>query len=189
MNPATWQLSPEPFTSARGNRSCSITDKQGQRISFELGTCDEPVFSPFGAQCWQDNPSSRKSLEVDATPRVCATIKAIETVLKQQLVANSQKIFGKVLALDKIDELWHSPLQQKNVDYPPRVRLKVSPNTSLWDGVTKTALPPDTDLRGASLVAKVSPAGVWLMSKEAGLTMLCQHLLVYPAASASCPWG
>ena len=189
MNPSTWQLNPDPFTSAKGAKSCAILNKDGAKISFEMGTCEEPLFTPFGAQCWQDNPSSRKSLEIDATPRVSATIKAIETVLKQQLVANSQKIFGKALTVDKVEDLWHSPMQQKNPDYPPRVRLKISPSTSLWDGVTKTALPPDTDLRGASIVVKVTPVGVWLMSRESGLTLLCQHILVYPAASASCPWG
>jgi hypothetical protein len=148
MNPSTWQLNPETFTSAKGSKSCAILNKDGTKISFELGTCEEPVFSPFGAQCWQDNPSSRKSLEIDATPRTSATIKAIEQVLKTQLATHSQKIFGKILGPDKIDDLWHSPMQQKNPDYPARIRLKISPNTSFWDGVTKIALPPDTDLRG-----------------------------------------
>ena len=186
MNPSTWTLATEVFTSARGNKTLSVSGKDGQKIVFPVGTPSEPCKAPWGAQTFQGSDSVRKTLEVDISPDMIKQVQAWEAHLKGELMKHSNAIFGKALTPEKVEDLFHSSLCQKG-DYPTRLRLKTSHQTRYWDGVQKTLL-PDADLCGANLVAQVTPACLWMMSREVGLTLLCLDVLCFPAQEVSCPW-
>ena len=190
MDPSTWStwtLATEVFTSARGNKTLSVSGKDGQKILFQVGSPEAPCKAPWGAQTFQGNESSRKTLEVDIGPELIRLVQTWEAHLKAQLVERSLHVFGKQLTPEKIEDIFHTSLCQKG-DYPTRLRLKTSPQTRFWDGVNKTPILPDTDLSGASIVAQVTPSSLWMMTKEVGCTLLCMDILCYPAQQVSCPW-
>ena len=57
----------DPQISARGAKSCPILNAQGNKVFFNLGSKSEPVSSPFGATSFNDEVTSRKTIEFNLT--------------------------------------------------------------------------------------------------------------------------
>ena len=64
MDTSNWQLR-DPTISAKGAKSCSlIKSPSNDKIFFTLGAKGQPVHTPFGASSYNDETSTRKTIEL-----------------------------------------------------------------------------------------------------------------------------
>ena len=118
-----WQLD-EPVTSQRGAKFLPLKCR-GSSVTTHLGTKDCPVRSPFGASCYGDENSTRKTLEFSLEPEAVQEWEQVTKWVQNYLLENSSRLFKKTMSKESILENFRSPLQQKG-DYKPLLRCKIT---------------------------------------------------------------
>jgi hypothetical protein len=175
--------------SARGAKSCQVRGQDGTRITFTLGTSQEPVTTPFGATSFTEGEGGRKTLEFSLSPEQEKEWQAFDDAAVEYLVKHSFRLFKALKTEAQIRENYRSPVSKKG-DYRATLRCKVNVDGShtvrCWD-VNRARVDLPEDLRDTELVAKVMLSHLWMMSKEYGFVALCTDLQVR-SSSAECPF-
>ena len=175
--------------SARGAKSCQVRRQDGTKLSFTLGTPQEPVTTPFGATSFTQEEGGRKTLEFTLTDAQATEWGAFDNWAVSYLAKNSYRLFKAIRTEDQIRENYRSPMQQKG-DYRPTLRCKVSTDGAhpvrCWNCARDRVDLPE-DLRDTELVAKLVLSHLWMMSKEYGFVILATDLMVR-SSSAECPF-
>jgi len=175
--------------SARGAKSCQARAQDGTKITFSLGTIQEPVTSPFGATSFSEGEGGRKTLEFSLTAEQEKEWQAFDDWAIGYLTNHSFRLFKAIKTEAQIRENYRSPVQKKG-DYRALLRTKVNCEGShpvrCW-GINRERVELPEDLRDTELVAKITLSHLWMMSKEYGFVMLCTDLQVRSSA-AECPF-
>ena len=184
-----WTLK-DPIVSQRGAKSCPL-ECRGSSVYTQIGTRESPVTSPFGASSYNDEGSTRKTIEFSLEPEHHEEWIAVASWARGYIAENSERLFKKKMSTDAIYENFREPAHQKG-DYKPLLRCKI--NTAgaravlCWDAEgNKVPLPED--LRGIPVSARLRVDRLWQMSKEYGLVLEVEHLQLFEAAGeAPCPF-
>ncbi len=184
-----WTLK-DPIVSQRGAKSCPL-ECRGSAVYTTIGTRDAPVTTPFGASSYNDEGSTRKTLEFSIESDHHEEWKEVAAWARGYIAENAERLFKKKMSADAIYENFREPAHQKG-DYKPLLRCKI--NTSgaravqCWDADGQRVALPE-DLRGIPLSAKVRVDRLWCMSKEFGLVLEVTDLRLYEVADeAPCPF-
>jgi hypothetical protein len=176
--------------SARGAKSAQARNSiDGTRITFVLGNSKEPVTSPFGATAFTEGEGGRKTLEFSLSTEEEKRWLAFDEWAVEYLVKHSFRLFKAIKTEEQVRENYRSPVQKKG-DYRPVLRCKVNCEGSnpvrCWDA-HRVRMDLPEDLRNIDLVAKITLAHLWMMSKEYGFVLNCTDLQVRSSA-AECPF-
>ena len=96
-------------TTGRGGASCAILSSDGTPLTFQLGTQDNPLRSPFGANVYGapevQEKATRLNLEGDVSGRdaVIAKFREVDARIIAWLRTNAEKFKIKIL-LTRIDQ-------------------------------------------------------------------------------------
>ena len=187
--PSTFQLT-DPAISARGAKSCSLTDKNG-KVTFSLGSTEAPVSTPFGATCYGDETGQRKTLELRLTPDQDEQFQEFDTWAQDYVEENCERIFKKKLTRSQIEEHYRSPVTRRE-GYQALLRAKLNTEGRhagrVWDeDGQRTQLPED--LRDHDLVPKLQLSHLWILGKQFGFTTNCTDLMIMSGSSEhNCPF-
>ena len=183
-----WTLD-EPVTSTRGARYLPLK-WLGSSVTTQLGTKDCPVRSPFGASCYGDESSTRKTLEFSVEPETVQEWEEVTKWARNYLVENSSRLFKKTMSKESIAENFQAPVQQKG-EYKPLLRCKITTAglnaCRCWDQDGKRIDLPD-DLRNLPVAVKLAVERMWCMSREMGLVLTVTDLQLC-SDPVSCPFS
>mgnify|MGYP001211786240 CR=1 FL=1 len=175
--------------SARGAKSCQARAQDGTRVSFTLGTSQEPVTTPFGATSFGGEEGGRKTLEFSLSAEQEKEWASFDAWAVSYLAQNSYRLFKAIKTEEQIRENYRSPVQKKG-DYRATLRCKVNTDGAhpvrCWN-VAKERVDLPEDLRDTELVAKISLSHLWMMSREYGFVLNCTDLQLR-SSSAECPF-
>ena len=175
-------------TSQRGAKSCAIVDADGGPLTFQLGSRDKPVTSPFGASNFGDDTSAWKTIEFSLDD--AQAFESVAEWARAYLYTHSERLFKKKLSMEAIRENFRPPATQKG-DYRPLLRCKITTAGShavrCWNSRQERVDLPE-DLRGIPVVAKIALERLWIMSKEYGLVMTVTDLMISDDATSQCPF-
>ncbi len=188
-----WTLK-DPIVSQRGAKSCPLTHEDGTAVLIQLGTKDAPVASPFGASSYGDEASVRKTIEFSLDPERAQAWGAVTDWLRGYLLEHAERLMKKRLSADTIRENLRAPAVQKNENYPPLLRCKITTAGAhavrCWDGQGEKIELPE-DLRGVPVIARIHVERMGQMSKEYGLVLTCTDLQILAGARTGgmvCPF-
>ena len=100
----------DPQISARGAKSCPVLKANGDKVIFNLGSKAEPASSPFGATAYNDEATSRKTIEFNLTPEQEEEFKRFDEWAVSYLSEHSERLFKKSLTSDQVREGYKSPV-------------------------------------------------------------------------------
>ena len=180
----------DTLVSARGAKSCQARAQDGTRVTFVLGSSQEPVTSPFGATSFTvEGEGGRKTLEFSLSPEQEKIWQEFDTWACEYLAKHSFRLFKAIKTEEQIRENYRSPVQKKG-DYRATLRTKVncdgSNHVRCWDA-NRNRIDLPEDLRNTDLIAKIQLSHLWMMSKEYGFVLLCTDLQIRSSA-AECPF-
>ena len=179
----------DTLVSARGAKSCQARAQDGTKITFVLGTTQEPVTTPFGATSFVEGEGGRKTLEFSLSPEQEASWEGFDSWALEYLTKHSFRLFKAIKTEAQIRESYRSPIQRKG-DYRATLRCKVNCEGSnpvrCWDA-NRVRLELPEDLRNTELIAKVQLSHLWQMSKEIGFVFLVSDIQLR-SSSAECPF-
>ena len=181
----------DPQTNAKGARSGKVTAKDGNRFQFNLGSKDQPVYSPFGATSFGDEFATRRTIEFSLSEEQEAEFARFDEWALQCITANSERLLKKTLSYEQVKAAYKSPVTRRE-GYKPHVRAKINTAGSspcrCWDiNNERTELLAD-QLRGVPLLPRLTLSHMWVMSKEFGFCFLTTDLLVCQALE-TCPFS
>ena len=189
LSPSTYALA-DAQISARGAKSCALTDKAG-KVTFYLGSSDAPVTSPFGATCYGDESGPRKTLELRLSPNQDEEFQKFDTWAREYIEEHSERIFKKKLNQSQIEEHYRSPVTRRE-GYQPMLRCKLNTEgrhaARIWDeDGQRTQLPED--LRDYEMIPKLQLSHLWILGKQFGFTLNCTDLMIMSGNSENvCPF-
>ena len=180
-----FQLS-DTQTSSRGAKTCSVLSGKGEKIVFALG----PTSTPFGANNYGDESSSRKTLDLRVTDTECEFFSKLDDWAIDYITKNSERLFKKSLTRAQVAEHYRSPVSTKE-GYQPLVRTKI--NTAGQNAVRcwstdREVIELPEDLRGCSFLAQVHLSHLWIMGRDFGMVISCQDLQILEQTSHECPF-
>ena len=185
---ASWQIK-DPQISARGAKSCPVLNANGDKAFFTLGSKSEPVSTPFGATSFNDEATSRKTIEFNLTPEQEAQFQEFDEWAIGYLAAQSERLFKKKLTPDQIREGYRSPVTKKG-SYRGHLRCKINVSggamARCWNDEDKRRELP-ADLRTHEMMARVCVSHLWMMSREYGWVFLVNDLMVCEGVEV-CPF-
>ena len=179
----------DTIVSARGARSSQVRGQNGDKISFLLGSSQDPITAPFGASSFGEAEATRKTLEFSLNPEDEETWQRFDAWAIGYFVKHSFRLFKRIMTEDQVREAYRSPVTKKG-DYKATLRTKINVEGShpvrVWDmNRQKTELPDD--LRGIELCARVLLSHSWQMSKEFGFVFQVLDIQVR-SSSTECPF-
>ena len=180
-----YQLS-DTQTSSRGAKTCTVLSGKGEKIVFTLG----PTSTPFGANSYQDESSSRKTLDLRVSDTQFDFFKELDNWAIDYITKNSERLFKKSLTRAQVAEHYRSPVSTKE-GYEPLVRTKINTlgqnAVRCWSSQRETMDLPE-DLRGCSFLAQVHLSHLWVMGRDFGWVITVQDLLILEQQSHECPF-
>ena len=180
-----FQLS-DTQTSSRGAKTCTLLSGKGEKIVFTLG----PTSTPFGATNFQDEASSRKTLDLRVSESEYEFFKELDNWAIDYITKNSERLFKKSLTRAQVLEHYRSPVTTKE-GYQPLVRTKI--NTlgqnacRCWSSQREPTTLPE-DLRGCSFLSHVHLSHLWVMGRDFGFVICCQDLQILEQTNHECPF-
>ncbi len=178
MDFENWHLK-DTIVSSRGAKSCHLrTADHGAKVSFYIGSTDVPVSTPFGATSFQQEESSRKTLELTLTPEMEKMWTSFDDWAVDYIVKHSFRLFKSIKTEEEVRANYRSPVTKKG-DYRAHIRCKINTDGShivrCWDmEKKKTKLPYDP--RDAAFGAKIQISHMWMLSKEFGCVIQITEL-------------
>ena len=181
----------DPQTSARGAKTCTFVDTEGQRVFFTLGSKAAPTSSPFGATSYNDEATSRKMLDFRLPAESEEEFLGFDAWAVQYLAENSERLFKKKMNKAQIEEHYRSPVSRKE-GYQPLLRCKVTARgkhaVRAWDEESERMDLPE-DLRPHDLVPRLHLSHLWIMGREFGWVFNVADLMVINGdTQAECPF-
>ena len=173
-------------TTGRGGASCALLSSDGTPLTFQLGTQDNPLRSPFGANVYGapevQEKATRLNLEVDVSGRdaVIAKFREVDAQVVAWLRANAEKFKIKNPAEA------YRPLVIHDQEYgSTRVRFKMNTaglNAARgWMMADQTRIPDlkrGVNLKESPFVLVFQISKLWSMSREIGCTLEVKHVIV-----------
>ena len=193
MNTNLWIVR-DPQISSRGAKSCQIEHTKPEagsdgKIRLNVGSIEHPTRTPFGATTFDGQESAQKTIEFNLSEDEVETFQGIVDWLAGYLATHSERIFKKTLSKEQVVESLRSPVTQRG-SYQPHVRCKIRPSSvRVWDAsgkIREGGLP--ADLRGYRLVPRVVLEKLWIMSRECGLVLQVQDLMILEREETVCPF-
>ena len=189
LDTSNWQIK-DPQISARGAKSCPVLKANGEKVFFNLGSKSEPVSSPFGATSFNDEATSRKTIEFNLTEEQEEQFKKFNEWAIGYLSEHSERLFKKKLTPDQVSEGYRSPVTKKG-SYRGHLRCKInSSGTTMvrcWSTEDiRRELP--ADLRNHEMVPRINVSHLWMMSREYGWVFQVNDLMVCEGVEV-CPFA
>ena len=179
----------DPQISARGAKSCPILNAQGNKVFFNLGSKSEPVSSPFGATSFNDEATSRKTIEFNLTEGQEEQFKRFDEWAISYLSEHSERLFKKKLTPDQVREGYRSQVTKKG-SYLGHLRCKINSSgiamVRCWSTEDKRREMP-ADLRTHEMVPRINVSHLWMMSREYGWVLQVNDLMVCESVE-ECPF-
>lgn len=181
----------DPQTSARGAKSCTLLDKDGQKVTVILGSKEAPTSTPFGASSYNDEATVRKNLDLRLNDQQADQFTALDVWAVQYLADNSERLFKKKLTKAQVEEHYRSPVSQRE-GYQPLLRCKVNcfGNAAVrcWNTDSERVDMPE-DLRECELVPRLHLSHLWIMGRDFGWVMNVTDLMILSTgAQGECPF-
>jgi hypothetical protein len=179
----------EPIVSSRGAKSCALSNN-GAKFVQTLGSRDEPLTTPFGAQSFQNESTNRKTLEFRLPVGEATDFwDGFDAWSVTYLTCHSTRLFGKSLTIEQVRD-GYRPCVSRRGSYPPTLRTKVNLSGSnvvrCWSPAEERIEVPQ-EFRGLELVALVSVPHLWMMNREFGWVLQPNDLMC-SAVSQTCPF-
>ncbi len=179
----------DPQISARGAKSCPLLNDNGDKFFFQLGSKANPASTPFGATAFNDEKTTRKTIEFNLTPEQEKGIAAFDEWAIKYLSQNSERLFKKKLSIEQVKEGYRSPMTKKGT-YNAHLRCKVNTGGTAmvrcWDAHDKRVDLPQ-DMRNHELVPRINISHLWMMSREYGWVFQVYDLMVCETEE-TCPF-
>ena len=180
-----------PQTSARGAKTCTLLDKDEQKVMLIVGSKEQPVRTPFGASTYNNEDTPRKTLEFRLTDQQVEEFVAFDTWAIQYLADNSERLFKKQLTKAQVEEHYRSPLSRKE-GYQPLLRCKVNCTSAAacrcWNGDGERVSMPE-DLRECELVPRLHLSHLWVMGRDFGWVFNTVDLMIMECdTEMECPF-
>ena len=173
---------PQP---GRGMTTCSLSDAQGKPLTFQLGSADAPLRSPFGAGVYGSKEENEKAtrLNLDALVSgrddVIAKFREVDAQIVAWLRANEDKFRMKNPHEN------YRPILIDDPEYgTTRIRLKMNTvglsQAKGWTMADKARVPDlkAVNLRETPFILIFSLSKLWSMSKEIGCTLEVKHCIL-----------
>ena len=180
----------DPQISARGAKSCPILNAQGDKVTFKLGSKSEPVSSPFGATSFNEEATSRKTIEFNLTPEQEEQFQQFDEWAIAYLSEHSERLLKKKLTPEQVREGYRSPVTKKG-SYRGHLRCKINCSgvamARCWSTEDKRREMP-ADLRNHEMVPRINISHLWMMSREYGWVLQVNDLMVCEGAEI-CPFS
>ena len=177
-------------TSSRGAKTCTLLSAKGDKIIFTLGSLSRPTSTPFGASAFNDEQTSRKTLDLRINEEEFNFFKQLDDWSIDYLTKNSERLFKKSLTRDQVKEHYRSPVTQKD-GYQPLVRTKINTlgqaAARCWSGQRENIQLPE-DLRDCNFIAQVHLSHLWVMGRDFGWVISCQDLMILEEVRHECPF-
>ena len=178
----------EPVVSSRGAKSCALSNN-GAKFVHTVGSRAEPLTSPFGAQSFNDESTTRKSIEF-RLPGECTDFwDSFDAWAVTYITCHSNRLFGKPLTIEQVRD-GYKPCVSRRGTYPATLRCKVNLSGSnvvrCWSPAEERIDVPQ-EFRGLELVARVSVMHLWVMNREFGFVLQPNDLMC-SVVSQSCPF-
>ena len=180
-----------PQTSARGAKSCTLLDKDGQKVLLTVGSKEAPLRTPFGAGTYNDEDTPRKNLDFRLNDQQAEEFAAFDSWAIKYLADNSERLFKKQLTIAQVEEHYRSPLSQKE-GYQPLLRCKVNCSGAAacrgWNGDGERVSMPN-DLRECELVPRLHLSHLWIMGRDFGWVLNVIDLQILEGGAVmECPF-
>ena len=180
----------EQCVTQRGAKFCNLSES-GTKVT--LFPTSEAIVCPFGPGNFdKDTAATRLTLELRCNQEMCIYFAQFDLCAKTYLFEHSERLFGKSLTQQQIEEGYHPALTyHANNTYSPNLRTKVDTQgrreVSYWtpEGVRRDA--PEYWSR-VTVVPALEICNLWVMSRELGWVIQCTALKVYEE-STDCPFA
>jgi len=174
---------------AKGAPVAYLSDSQKKPITLTLGSKECPLRCPFGASSYNDDKAERLNLDFTCTEQIIKTISDIDSLVIDQLVANSPQYFKKKMTRADIEKIWRPTISPPSKEgYSATCRTKISTTGSkqvrCWDWETNTKV-EKVEWRDAECLARVHVKGVYFMGSSCGLVIDTTDVLVRVQETAS----
>jgi hypothetical protein len=177
-----------PVVSARGAKSCALTDGPAKCI-LTVGSRDNLLSTPFGATSFGEEQTNRKTIEYRLPPQWLEQFQLFDVWAVKYLAEHSERLFKKLLTPDQVREMYKPCVSQRG-SYPGTLRCKINIGGSTavrcWNALDQRMAIPD-DFRGYELLPRVHISHMWIMSRECGF-VLNVHDTMCIQQSADCPF-
>ena len=189
LDTSSWQIK-DPQISARGAKSCPVLNAEGDKVFFTLGSKSQPVSTPFGATSFNDEATSRKTIEFNLTPEQEEQFRQFDEWAVGYLAEQSERLFKKKLTPDQVREGYRSPVTKKG-SYRGHLRYKINSSGAsmvrCWSTEDKRREMPG-DLRTHEMVPRINVSHLWMMSREYGWVFQVNDLMVCEGEEV-CPFA
>ena len=179
------------YLDLKGTRKSPIRQYERARIVFDVKGTD-----------YEGNATTQRNMNLEMTPGDLADIVAIENVIVDLAVANSEKWFGKKkMSRAVIEDRFESIVKKdKKGQYPPTVRFKVYSNPEFADrdtvvreivkgqdgeGETYVLATADAITRNSQTVVKATFGNVWVSGNTFGLKVKISDMILWPCKTAA----
>ena len=179
----------DPVT-GRGMTTCNLSDAHSKPLTFQLGSAEAPLRSPFGAGVYggaeENAKATRLNLDALITGRddIIAKCREIDTQIVEWLRANQDK-FPRVRNASEN----YRPLVVEDSEYgTARIRLKMNTaglNAAKgWTMVDRARVPDlkAVNFRETPFILIFQISKLWSMSKELGCTCEVKHVVLTSGA-------
>jgi hypothetical protein len=178
-------------TSGRGAKTATLLGCNGGKVMYSIGAGGTPATTPFGASTYNDEVSTRKTLDLRIDENEAEFFQALDAWAVEYLSKNSERLFKKGFTPAQVQEHYRSPVATKE-GYQPLIRTKI--NTSglnavrCWNAQCEAIALPE-DLRGCQLLAHVQLSHLWIMGRDFGWVLTVHDLMITEQVSHECPFG
>jgi hypothetical protein len=176
----------DPVANAKGQKNSAITRSDGQPALWTLSSSVKPLFEPSSF----NDAASRKTLCLSVPPDVMDEALQLDAWAKQYAYLHSERLFGKVLTLDQINERFVGVVKTSE-KYPAYVKVKLAAdlrNQPLYWTAEKTKRDPPTSWVGSELLCQFKIAGFWFMASSFGLSVQLANAQVNEEVEQVCPF-
>jgi hypothetical protein len=161
-----------PLVSARGAKSCALTDGPAKYI-LSVGSKDSLLTTPFGASSFGEEQTQRKTIEFRLPPQWVEHFQSFDAWAIVYLTEHSERLFKKLLTTEQVTEMYKPTVTQRG-SYPATLRCKINVGGSTavrcWNALDQRMTIPE-DFRAYDLLPRVHVSHLWQMSKECGFVL------------------
>jgi hypothetical protein len=180
-------MSMDLLANAKGQKTAAIITTDGQPAHWTLASSAKPLFEPSS---FLNESTSRKSLCLSVPPEVMDEANLLDAWAKSYAHRNSERLFGKALTMDQINERYMGVVKTSD-KYPPYLKVKIASdlrNQPLYWTPEKTKRGPPTDWVGSELLCQFKIQGFWFMTSSFGITVQLANAQVVEGVEQVCPF-
>ena len=157
----------DPQVNAKGAKFAPLLC-EGKKLTKTFGSKQAPLRSQFGPSCFDNSDSGRKNFDLICDSEMASFLSEIDSWARGYLVEHSQRILGKSMTAEQVQDSYRPLLQQRG-SYPANLRCKInisgSKKTRLWSEHGLERDPPES-WQSAMYAAKVEFSHLYLMGQR-----------------------